>query len=140
MPSRMNCSRATPRPSCLLEDDAGAAGERLDERWMQARQQSSTHPSLRSWSAAMVPAAGADAAGGGVTTVTPQFRISWFTPVREVIVSITNHPLSYILEPVKIRVPEWTGTIVSCRLTETKQIWRQPFHMMQSSVSSSLTI
>jgi len=29
--------------------------------------------------------AGTDAAGDGVTALTPQFRIRWFTPVREVI-------------------------------------------------------
>jgi predicted PhzF superfamily epimerase YddE/YHI9 len=39
---------------------------------------------------------GADAAGGGVTAVTPQFRIGWFTPVREVIVSVSKFPLSYL--------------------------------------------
>jgi len=76
-----------------LEDDAGAAGDHLDELWMQSVAAEFNTPIT----AFLVRSgAGADAAGGGVTAVTPQFRIRWFTPVREVIVSVTNLPLSYL--------------------------------------------
>jgi len=81
-----------------LEDDAGAAGDHLDELWMQSVATEFNTPItaflVRSGSAGA--GAGADAAGGGVTALTPQFRIRWFTPVREVIVSVTNLPLSYL--------------------------------------------
>lgn len=67
---------------CLLEDDAGAAGEHLDERWMQAVAAEFNTP-ITAFLVRSGSGGGADAAGGGVTAVTPQFRIRWFTPVRE---------------------------------------------------------
>ncbi|XP_066346456.1 uncharacterized protein [Miscanthus floridulus] len=72
--------KGNPAAVCLLEDDAGAAGDHVDERWMQAVAAEFNTPIT----AFLVRSgAGADAAGGGVTAVTPQFRIRWFTPVRE---------------------------------------------------------
>lgn len=78
---------------CILEDGAGAEGEHLDERWMQAVAAEFNTPITAFLVRFGSSGAGADAAGVGVTAVTPQFRIRWFTPVREVIVSVTNIPL-----------------------------------------------
>ncbi|CAN6289047.1 unnamed protein product [Urochloa humidicola] len=69
---------------CLLEDDgAGDGVEPLDERWMQAVAAEFNTPItaflVRSGSSGGGAGAGAGAAGGGAA----QFRIRWFTPLRE---------------------------------------------------------
>ncbi|OEL34795.1 putative isomerase BH0283 [Dichanthelium oligosanthes] len=67
---------------CLLDEDGTSDGaEPLDERWMQAVAAEFNTPItaflVRSGSS------GAGAAGGDAAVVTAQFRIRWFTPVRE---------------------------------------------------------
>nr|CAB3500405.1 unnamed protein product [Digitaria exilis] len=71
---------------CLLEDDAGDGGEPLDERWLQAVAAEFNTPITAFLTRSASSGAGAAAA------VTAQFRIRWFTPVREVIVYVTNLP------------------------------------------------
>ncbi|EER92079.1 uncharacterized protein LOC8063209 [Sorghum bicolor] len=70
---------------CLLEDDddAGAARDHLDERWMQSVAAEFNTPITAFLVRFGAAGAGTDAAGDGVTALTPQFRIRWFTPVRE---------------------------------------------------------
>ncbi|XP_039785584.1 uncharacterized isomerase BH0283-like isoform X5 [Panicum virgatum] len=61
---------------CLLEDGAGDGGEPLDERWMQAVAAEFNTPIT-----AFLARSGPTGAGAA------EFRIRWFTPVREVEVS-----------------------------------------------------
>ncbi|TKV95409.1 hypothetical protein SEVIR_9G361400v4 [Setaria viridis] len=64
---------------CLLEDGgAGDGGEPLDERWMQAVAAEFNTPIT-----AFLVRSGPSDAGAGAAVVTAQFRIRWFTPVRE---------------------------------------------------------
>nr|CAB3495513.1 unnamed protein product [Digitaria exilis] len=62
---------------CLLEDGAGDGGEPLDERWMQAVAAVFNTPIT-----AFLTRSGSSGAGAAAA-VTAQFRIRWFTPVRE---------------------------------------------------------
>ena len=83
MRSRASRSRATPRPSACWR----MAPETEESLWTSGGcrrwRQSSTPPSPR-----FLARSGPTGAGAA------EFRIRWFTPVREVIVSVTNLPLS----------------------------------------------
>ncbi|CAN6294603.1 unnamed protein product [Urochloa humidicola] len=68
---------------CLLEDDgAGGEGEPLDDRWMQAVAAEFNTP-ITAFLARSGSSDAGTAGGGGAPVVTAQFRIRWFTPVRE---------------------------------------------------------
>ncbi|RLN16155.1 hypothetical protein C2845_PM02G22430 [Panicum miliaceum] len=66
---------------CLLEDGAGDGGEPVDERWMQAVAAEFNTP-ITAFLARSGPR-GAGGGGGAAGCGAAQFRIRWFTPIRE---------------------------------------------------------
>jgi predicted PhzF superfamily epimerase YddE/YHI9 len=63
----------------------------VDERWMQAVAAEFNTP-ITAFLVRSGPT-GAGGGGGAAGCGAAQFRIRWFTPIREVIVSVTNLPL-----------------------------------------------